>query len=63
MLVYSSGSLGTLGYTDSDFQGDIDFSKISYEENLVDIFTKTLSEHVFDKHVNCMGLRSVLSLL
>ena len=27
MLVYSSGSLKTLGYTDSDFQGDIDSSK------------------------------------
>ena len=27
MLVDSSGSLKTLGYTDSDFQGDIDLSK------------------------------------
>ena len=27
MLVYSSGSLKTLGYTDSNFQGDIDSSK------------------------------------
>ena len=27
MLVYSSGSPKTLGYTDSDFQGDIDSSK------------------------------------
>ena len=27
MLVYSSGSLETVGYTDSDFQGDIDFRK------------------------------------
>ena len=34
MLVYSSGSLGILGYTDSDFQGDINSSKIAYEENL-----------------------------
>ena len=42
MLVYSSGSLGILGYTDSDFQGDIDSSKIAYEENLAYIFTKTL---------------------
>ena len=24
MLIYSSGSLKTIGYTDSDFQGDID---------------------------------------
>ena len=46
-------------YTDSDFQGDIDFSKIAYEENLIDPFTKTLLERVFEKHVNCMGLRSV----
>ena len=27
MLVYSSGSLETIGYTDSDFQGDIDLRK------------------------------------
>ena len=27
MLAYSSGSLETVGYTDSDFQGDIDFRK------------------------------------
>ena len=27
MLVYSSGSLKTLCYTNSDFQGDIDSSK------------------------------------
>ena len=26
-LVYSSGSLETIGYTDSDFQGDIDSRK------------------------------------
>ena len=61
MLVYSSGSFGTLGYTDFDFQGDIDSSKITYEENLTNLFTKTLFEHVFEKHVNCMGLRSVPS--
>ena len=27
MLVYSSGSLGTPGHMNSDFQGDIDFGK------------------------------------
>ena len=27
MLVYSNGSLETIGYTDSDFQGDIDSRK------------------------------------
>ena len=59
MLVYSSGNLRILGYMDSDFLGDIDSSKIVYEENLVDLFTTTLSEHVFEKHVNCMDLRSV----
>ena len=63
MLMYSSGSLGVLGYIDSDFQGDIDFSKIAYEENLANPFTKSLLEHVFEKHVNCMGLRSVPGLL
>ena len=63
MLVYSNGSLGILDYTDSDFQGDIDYKKIVYEENLADPFTKTLLEPVFEKHVNCMGLRSVLGLL
>ena len=30
MLVYSSGSLKTIGYTDSDFQGDIDSRKSTY---------------------------------
>ena len=29
MLVYSSGSLETIGYTDSDFQGDI--GKVSFD--------------------------------
>ena len=43
MLVYSNGNLGILGYTDSDYQGDIESSKIAYEENLGDLFTKTLS--------------------
>ena len=61
--MYSSGSLATLTYTDFDFQGDINSSKISYEENLADFFTKTLYECVFEKHVNCMGLRSVPGLL
>ena len=58
-----SGSLGTLDYTDFDFQVDINSSKIAYEENLAYLFSKILSEHVFEKHVNCMGLRSVSSLL
>ena len=41
MLVYSSGSLRTIGYMDSNFQGDIDYRKIVYKENLADLFTKT----------------------
>ena len=42
MLVYSRGNLRILGYAGSDFQGDIDSSKIAYEDNLADLFTKTL---------------------
>ena len=61
MLVYSNWSLGIL--TNSDFQSNIDSNKIAYEENFADPFTKSLPERVFDKHVNCKGLRSVLGLL
>ena len=59
MLVYSNGNLETLGYTNFDFQWDIDSSKITYEENLEDPFP----ECVFKKHVNCMSLKRVLGLL
>ena len=63
MLVYSSGSLKTLGYTDSDFQGDIDSSKSTSGY----VFTLNgepfVGERVFDKHVNCMGLKRVPGLL
>ena len=34
MFVYSIGDLGTLGYTDSDFQGDIDYSKIASKKHI-----------------------------
>ena len=34
-------------------------TKITFEENLADPFTKFLPERVFEKHVNCMGRRSV----
>ena len=61
--MYSSGSLGTLGYTNFDFRGDIDSNKIAYEENLSDLFIKTLSKRVFEKHVNYMSLVSVPGLL
>ena len=56
MLAYSSGSLKTIGYTDSNFQGDID------SENLADPFTKTLPVRVFEKHVDYMGVKSLLDL-
>ena len=39
-------SLRILGYPNFDFQGNIDSSKIAYENNLADLFTKTLSECV-----------------
>ena len=63
MLVYSSGSLRILGYTDFDFQGDTNSNEIAYEENLADPFTKSLLGRVFEKLVNCVGLRSVPGLL
>ena len=63
MLEYSNGSLGILGYMDSDFRGDIDYSKITCVENLADPFTKTFSKCVLEKHVNCMVLWSIPSLL
>ena len=56
MLEYSNGSLGILGYMDSDFRGDIDYSKITCVENLANPFTKTFSKCVLEKHVNCMVL-------
>ena len=62
MLVYSSGSLETIGYTDSDFQGDIDSRKSTSEENLADPFTKTLPVRVFEKHVYYMGVKSLPDL-
>ena len=34
-------------------------TKIEYEENLADPFTKSLLERVFEKHVNCMGFKRV----
>ena len=59
MLVYSSGSLETIGYIDSDFQGDIDSRKSTSEENLAYPFTKTLPVRVFEKHVDYMGVKSL----
>ena len=59
MLVYSSGSLETIGYTYSDFQGDIDSRS---KQNLADPFTKTLPVRVFEKHVDYMGVKSLPNL-
>ena len=56
MVVYSSGSLETIGYTDSDFQEDID------SENLADPFIKTIPIRVFEKHVDYMGVKSIPDL-
>ena len=38
-------------------------TKIASEENLANFFTKSLLKRVFEKHVNCMGFRSVPDLL
>ena len=44
-------------------RGDTVVTKIASEENLADPFTKSLPERVFEKHVNCMGLKRVPDLL
>ena len=44
-------------------RGDTVVTKIAYEENLADPFTKSLPECVFEKHVKCMGLKRVPGLL
>ena len=44
-------------------RGDTVVTKIESEENLADPFTKSLPERVFEKHVNCMGLKRVPDLL
>ena len=62
MLVYYSGSLETIGYTDSDFQGDIDSRKSTSEEKLAYPFTTTLHVRVFEKHVDYMGVKSLQDL-
>ena len=38
-------------------------SNIASEENLTDPFTKSLPEHVFERHVNSMGFRRIPYLL
>ena len=43
-------------------RGDTVVTKITSEENLVDSFTKTLPVRVFKKHVDYMGVNSLLDL-
>ena len=43
-------------------KGDIVVTKIASEENLADPFTKTLPVRVFEKHVDYMGVKSLLDL-
>ena len=44
-------------------RGDTLVTKIASDENLPNPFTKCFPERVFEKHENCMGLRSVPDLL
>ena len=44
MLVYSSGSLETIGYTDLDFQGDID-SRNLHSDMFLLLIVETFVEH------------------
>ena len=44
-------------------RGDTMVTKIASEDNLADSFTKSLSEHVFEMHVNSMGLKRIPNLL
>ena len=44
-------------------RGDTVVTKIASKENLANPFTKSLSECVFEKHVNCMGLKRDPGLL
>ena len=40
-------------------RGDMAVSQIASEDNLADHFTKGLSQKVFDKHVEGMGVRCI----
>ena len=43
-------------------KGILMVTKIASEENLTDPFTKTLPVRVFEKHVDYMGVKSLLDL-
>ena len=44
-------------------RGDVVVTKIAFEENLADPFTKSLPVRVFEKHVDCIGVRRLPDLL
>ena len=45
------------------YRGDIAVIKIASEQNLVDLFTKTLPERMFTDHLEGQGLRDMSHLL
>ena len=44
-------------------RGDVNVVKIALKDNLVDPFTETLPERIFNKHLLGMGLRDMSHLL
>ena len=44
-------------------RGDTVVTKIASEENLADPFTKALPVRVFERHVDCMGVKCLPDLL
>ena len=40
-------------------RGDVVVSQIASEDNLEDLFTKGLSQKVFDQHIEGMGVRCI----
>ena len=44
-------------------RGDTKVSQIASEDNLADHFTKGLTQKIFDRHVEGMGVRSIASWL
>ena len=43
-------------------RGDVVVEKITYTENLVDPFTKTLSTRAFDEHKGSIGVRCISNM-
>ena len=44
-------------------RGDMKVSQIVSEDNLVDLFTKGLTQKIFDRHVEGIGIRCIASWL